>query len=300
VVVQIGDSIIELVLYQDGVRKIYFFTKQIHAFFAVSSHGSEPTGFKVSDLISQFEETLPNQRLNIKEYAKRLSTLLAANYPTAKSNQKYPSTFNIVGYDFGNQKPQHYEFKLPDLVDPYYVDAEVHLVGDLKHELFETAKREIGQSVRKRLEESAQTKKKLDLQEQKGLKALSEPIGDPLTWMNQDDHVEFAKNVINATSVDQTQSGEVQSVGIDTDVVVIFPRTGVDPVEYGDDDPTDSETAINHISVQCCGVRQRFQLDGEKPLQKSYVTFPSTGEFVCKDCGKVLTWSDLEAKFNLG
>lgn len=298
--VEIENSNVQFVQYHDNVRKVYFFSKQIHAFVAVSSHGSEPIGFNVSDLMSKFEGALPNQRLHIKEYAERLSTFLVGKYPKASSiSQKYPSTFNVVGYDVGNQNPQHYEFKLPDIVDPYLVDATVHIVGDLKREIFESAKDEIGDSVRKRLEGLANTKTKLDAHEQKGLKALSQPNWDPLPWMNEDEHLEFAKNVIRITSEDLTQADEVQSVGTDTDVVVISPRTGVDPLEYGEDDPTLSETATHFISVECCDVRQKFQLDEKKPLRDGYITIPVAGEFVCDVCGNTLTVSEIEAKFDL-
>jgi hypothetical protein len=96
--VQIGHAMVRLVVYQDHVRKIFLFAKQLHAYVAVTSHGYEPTGFEVSDLISEFEETLPNQRLSIKGYAERLSTFLTANYPSDDVSQNNdPSTFNVVG-----------------------------------------------------------------------------------------------------------------------------------------------------------------------------------------------------------
>jgi hypothetical protein len=122
------------------------------------------------------------------------------------------------------------------------VDAEVHLVGDLKNEVVESAKREAIETVRKRLEELAQTTRKLSIHEREALRSLSEPQWSPLKWMNKEDYVDFAKKVIRTTSNDLTKAGELQSVGVDTDVVIISSKTGVDPVEYGEDAPRQSNS----------------------------------------------------------
>src|SRR4030095_1518229 len=109
VLAQIGKSNQQLVHYYDGARKMYFLPAPLHSFFAVTAHGSEPKGFNVTKLISQFEQTLPGHRLRIKEYAERLSTFLAGKYPTKTSttSQTDSSSFNVVGYDYGNDNPQH-------------------------------------------------------------------------------------------------------------------------------------------------------------------------------------------------
>lgn len=302
VTAQIGKSNQQLVYYYDGARKIYFLTTPLHSFFAVTAHGSEPKGFDVTQLISQFEQTLPAQRLSIKEYAERLGKFLAGKYPTEISitSQNDSSIFNVVGYDCGIDNPQHYHFELPDNSEPYGNDHKVYVSGDLTHDVFESTKRKVAKSVRKRLGEKVRSKKKLSAYEQKGLTTLSRADGDPLEWMTIEEHIEFAKNLIKDTCESLTQDDAVQTVGRDTDIIVISPRTGVNPIEYGDDDPrlSDLEAATHFISVECCGLRNKFQLDTEKPLREGYRTLPSADDFVCSVCGETLPLSETKAEFD--